>query len=93
MNVLIDHSELNLIKLISKFDLYIDDAVRNLSPKVVARYAYTLATAFNVFYEKNPVLHEKEELKKAARLSLVVATKNVLKTSLNLLGIDSPVRI
>jgi arginyl-tRNA synthetase len=93
MNVLIDHSELNLIKLISKFDLYIDDAVRNLSPKAVARYAYTLATAFNVFYEKNPVLHEKEVLKKNARLSLVVATKNVLKRSLNLLGIESPERI
>lgn len=85
--------ELELVKLISKFDLYVEDALRNLSPKILARYAYQLATTFNVFYEKSPVLQEKNKEKREARLALVQAFKNVVKTTFHLLGIETPERI
>ncbi|MCP8322598.1 MAG: arginine--tRNA ligase [Candidatus Methylarchaceae archaeon HK02M2] len=90
----LDHpTELNLIKLISKFDLYIEDAVKNLSPKILARYAYSLATGFNAFYEKNPVLHEKDENRKMARIGLVQAFRNIVRITFDLLGIETPERI
>jgi arginyl-tRNA synthetase len=88
-----DPIELELIKMISKFDLYVEDAVKNLSPKIIARYAYQLATDFNVFYEKKPVLQEKDEIKREARIALVQAFKNVVKTAFSLLGIETPERI
>lgn len=88
-----DPVELELIKMISKFDLYVEEAAKNLSPKTIARYAYQLATDFNVFYEKKPVLQEKDEMKREARIALVQAFKNVVKTAFSLLGIETPDRI
>ena len=48
--------ELDLVKAISKFDTVLEESARMLDPKLIARYAYKLATAFNLFYEKVPVL-------------------------------------
>lgn len=86
-------AELELIKMISKFDLYVEEALKNLSPKILARYAYQLATDFNIFYEKIPVLQEKDENKREARIALVQAFRNVVKTAFNLLEIETPERI
>jgi len=83
-----DH-EIALVKEISKFDIHVEDSAINLSPKSVARYAYTLATQFNAFYEKVPVLHEKDEDLVNARLALVQAFVLTVRNSLNLLGIDA----
>lgn len=85
--LLIAESELTLIKAIAKLDIIIEEAVKTLNPKCLARYAYTLATAFNTFYEKVPVLKEQNEEIMAARLALVKAYGQTLKTTLNMLGI------
>lgn len=90
---LIDKLEISLLKLISQFDLYIEDALKNLNPKSLAKYAYNLATVFNAFYEKNPVLKEKNEDKRIGRLALVKSFQNTLKNVLWLLGIDALNRI
>jgi arginyl-tRNA synthetase len=86
-NLLIADSELNLIKQIAKFDLIVEEAARTLSPKLLARYAYVLATLFNIFYERVPVLREQNKEIMAARLALVKAFGMTLKNALNLLGI------
>ncbi|MFQ5970035.1 MAG: arginine--tRNA ligase [Nitrososphaerales archaeon] len=80
--------EAALIKEISKFEMHVEDAAVNLSPKSIARYAYSLATQFNAFYEKVPVLHEKNANLVKARLELVQAFVATIKNALNLLGID-----
>ncbi len=82
-------SELTLIKEIAKLDLVFEDAARSLSPKSLARYAYSLATAFNVFYEKVPVLKEQNTDILAARLALVSALGVALKNALTTLGITA----
>ncbi len=92
-SLLNDPIERELVKMISKFDLYVEEAVKNLSPKTLARYAYQLATDFNAFYERKPVLQEKDETKREARIALVHAFRNVVKTAFNLLGIETPDRI
>jgi arginyl-tRNA synthetase len=88
-DLLTAESELNLIKTISKFDIIIEEAVKTLSPKSLARYAYMLATYFNVFYENVPVLKEQNEEIMAARLALVKAFGQILKSTFNLLGITT----
>lgn len=80
-------AEIVLIKEISKLDLVIEDAANSLSPKTLARYAYSLATAFNLFYEKVPVLKEQDDATRSARLSLVKAFGITLKNALDVLGI------
>ncbi len=81
--------EISLIKDLSKFEMHLEDAALNLSPKSIARYAYSLTTKFNAFYEKVPVLHETNEEVRKARLILVNSFIATIRAALNLLGIDA----
>jgi len=92
-NGLTDSSEVELIKEISKFAMYIEDAAKALSPKILARYLFKLTSLFNIFYEKKPVIRENNASIKLARLVLVLSFTKILKKGLELLGIESPERI
>lgn len=82
-------SERDLIKLLSKLDLVLEDSVVTLNPKTLARYAHELATTFNFYYEKIPILKEKNKGTMQARLVLVDAFGIVLKNVFDLLGIEA----
>ena len=82
-------SEIALIKEISKLDLAVENAAKSLCLKSLAHYAYSLAMTFNLFYEKLPVLREKDNEVRMARLGLVKAFGITLKNTLELLGITA----
>ncbi len=88
-DLLIQPEEQFLIKEIAKLDMVFEDAAKSLAVKSIARYAASLATAFNLFYEKVPVLRESDPEKLAARLGLVKAFGIALRNSLDLLGITA----
>jgi arginyl-tRNA synthetase len=92
-SVLRSETEIDLITLISKFDLNVEKAVKMLAPKWIAHFAFELCESFNKFYEKNRVLQVEREDVKQARVQLVNAFQNVLRQSLDLLGIDCPPKI
>ncbi len=85
--------EKDLAKIIGKFDLQVEDAAKNLSPKVIAKYCYLLAVSFNTFYEHVKVLTADSESLINARLCLVYSFKETLGKALQLLGIDAPNRM
>ncbi|WP_101477514.1 arginine--tRNA ligase [Candidatus Nitrosotalea bavarica] len=85
--------ETDLVKVIGKFDLQVEDAAKNLSPKVIAKYCYQLAVSFNTFYEHVKVLAAESESLINARLCLVYSFKETLGKALELLGIDAPSRM
>jgi arginyl-tRNA synthetase len=87
--LLIQEAEVNLIKMIAKMDLVIEETVKTLNPKLLARYAYDLATAFNIFYEKVHVLREKDKETMFSRLALVKAFGVTLNNIFNVLGISA----
>ncbi len=84
--------EHKLIKLLSDFPEVVASALKNLKPNLIANHVYELARAFNEFYHNCPVLTVEKELKEA-RLLLISCVKQVLKTGLNLLGIEAPNRM
>ena len=88
--VLTHTSEAALIKQLARFPLIIDDACNNCKPHTVANYLYETASAFNQFYRDCPVLSEENNVLRSSRLTLVEATKIVLYTALDLLGITAP---
>ncbi|MEO9295980.1 MAG: arginine--tRNA ligase [Nitrososphaera sp.] len=88
-DLLTHEAETALIKEIAKLDLAVEDAAKSLSAKALARHAYVLATAFNLFYEKVPVLKEQDRQVLAARLALVGAFGVALKNALDILGITA----
>ena len=54
MHHLIEYS--TCIKQIGMFEIFVNDAAKNYSPKVIAKYCYGLAVAFSSFYEHAKVL-------------------------------------
>ena len=82
-----DRIEFRLIKHLSKYAIVIEDATRNMEPKLIAQYAYELATLFNLFYEKLPILKESDADISDARISLVEATRKMLEINISLVGI------
>jgi arginyl-tRNA synthetase len=91
--LLTNEFEIALIKQIGKFVLHLIDAANNLSPKVIAKYCYGLAVAFNGFYEHVKVLDGNDEALVNARLCLVSSFKSTIQNALSLLGISSPDRM
>jgi len=85
--------EKNLAKIIGKFDIQVEDSAKNLSPKIIAKYCYELAVAFNSFYEHVKVLTAETGELVNVRLCLVSSFAKTLGKTLLLLGIDTPDRM
>jgi len=91
--LLTNEFEIQLLKQIGIFDLQVKDAANNFSPKVIAKYCYRLAVAFNAFYEHVKVLDIKNDSLTNVRLCLVASFQSTLTKALNLLGIEGPSRM
>ena len=85
--------EVMLVKLMSKYDMELEEAAAELSPKRLATYSYELADAFNAFYEAHRVLQEPDENRRLARLALVGAFRSLMGRLLALMGIEPLDRI
>ncbi len=87
---LLNHpSELTLIKQLLRFPEIVEDCAKDYQLQRIPQYALELATAFHQFYTNCKVLTENKNLTQA-RLTLVLATKIVLKNILDLMGISAP---
>ncbi len=91
-NFTVDSYEWELVKAIARFPRITLQAAEKMRPHLVAKYAFSLADAFNKFYEKCPVLRSPPE-KLGLRLSLVKAFYNTMKQTLYLLLIPEPERM
>jgi arginyl-tRNA synthetase len=68
--------------------LALKQATRELKPHFLCTYLYELATEFSSFYNQEKVMIDDVKAKDL-RLLLCASTQSVLKTGLNLLGIDT----
>jgi arginyl-tRNA synthetase len=81
----LEPKELELVKKLSQFPETALNAYNHLSPSIIANYSYQLAQIFNEFYHACPVIGSEQE---AFRLALIESFRQILKSSLKLLGID-----
>ena len=89
LELLTHPSELNLIKQLIRFPEIIEDTSQDYQIQRIPQYAHILATAFHQFYRDCKVLTGDKKLSQA-RLTLISATKIVLKNTLDLMGISAP---
>lgn len=89
----IDPKEKNLLKLLHEFPQTIHYSAENMSPAVIANYVYELAKEYNQFYHEYPMLKEADDTKQAFRLNLSEFVANIIKSAMELLGIDVPERM
>ena len=81
--------EQQLIKKLRQFEDEVLYSALNYEPNTVCTYLETLAAAFHKFYTFCRILGSEKDLAEA-RLALAVATKNVLRNGLAILGVDAP---
>lgn len=79
-------------KLMLKIEEYkslIQNSVQNRSVYTICRYVQELAADFHSFYNSSRVISEDKNIMKA-RLAMVLATKQLLRNGLSILGVNAP---
>ena len=83
-----DPESWEIIKLLQDFGRVVKRAADNYEPSLIAKYAISLAQAFNKYYAHTRILDESPE--RDSRLALSYSTAVVLKEALRLLGVEAP---
>lgn len=83
----------SLMLELAKFNGMIENAFEETAPHKICAYIYDLANAFNKFYHETKILGEEDEEKRAGLIALLVLTKRVLETCIDILGFEAPERM
>ena len=85
--------EHELAKHLAKYPLVLEDASEHYRIHTVASYAHKLAERFNLYYNNIQILNTADKDLREARIELVRATFNVMRSCFYILGIDIPERM
>ena len=86
-------SEKNLMLVLSRFNAMMENAYEEKAPHKICAYIYELANAFNGFYHETKILSEEDFKVQASYVGLLVLTKNILETCIDVLGFSAPDRM
>lgn len=89
---LVSDQELQLLRLLLDYPAVIEDAARDLAPHLVAFYLKDLAAAFHSYYNSTHFLVDDAAVR-LARLSLIVAVRQILANGLAMLGVSAPAKM
>jgi arginyl-tRNA synthetase len=89
----VNDSEKQLMMQLAKYNASIEAAYEELAPHKICAYIYDLANAFNHFYHETKIVTEEDEERKAGWIALLTITRDVLETSIDLLGFSAPDRM
>lgn len=88
-NFKLTYEEREVLRLLNQFPEQVGEAAERFAPNILCTYLFELAQAFNLFYQKLPILKAPDS-ERELRLILTAATGKVLQEGLKLLGIQSP---
>ncbi len=86
-------AEKSLMLQLSQFSSMMQGACNELAPHKICAYIYDLANAFNHFYHETKILTEEDEAKKQGWIALLLLTRDVLETCIDVLGFKAPERM
>ena len=89
----VSEAEKVLMLELTKFNSIMENAFEETAPHKICSYVYELANAFNRFYHGTKILVEEDEKQKAAWITLLMLTKDVLEKSIDVLGFTAPERM
>ncbi len=89
LTLLKEKEELHLVKKILQFSYILDICHKTEDPYMLTVYLQEIAESFHKFYDQHRVLGQDEDLTQA-RISLIEATRIVIATGLQLLGLAQP---
>lgn len=88
-NLLTNEFEIGLLKQLELFPSIILSALDSLEPQLIASYLQETATKFHKYYANCRIINDEEDLT-LSRIALARATKNIICSGLNVLGINAP---
>ena len=83
----------DLILQAARLDEMAESALRSLELSTLAKFAFTLAQAFNAFYHRQPILREEREDARLWRAAGVAYVRRQLTAALDLMGCAVPARM
>ena len=86
-------SEKALMLALTGFNSMIQQAFEELAPHKICSFIYDLANDFNHFYHETKILSEEDAGRKRSYIELLDLTREVLETSIDLLGFAAPERM
>lgn len=89
LGLLTEQHESALLTSLSRFPELVETAALNHEPHQVAHYLRDLANALHSYYNAHQFIVDDENIRNA-RLALILATRQVLKNGLSLLGVSAP---
>jgi len=89
----ISDTEGMLIQALASYPDVVAQAGKEFSPALIANYIYDLVKQFNSFYHDFSILKEENEDVRAFRLLLSKSVAKVVKSGMELLGIEVPERM
>ena len=92
-NLNISAKEQNLIQRLAEYSTIVQQAGEEYSPSIIANYCYDLVKEFNQFYHDFSILKEENASLKQFRLMLSANVAKVIKSGMDLLGIEVPERM
>jgi arginyl-tRNA synthetase len=85
--------EKELLIHLEQYPAALEQACNEHNPSVIANYVFQLAQTFNSFYTEHSVANAETAGKKKLRVQQAIMTANVLKSGMQLLGINVPERM
>jgi|CXWL01.1.fsa_nt_gi arginyl-tRNA synthetase len=79
--------------LASRLDETVHQAATANEPAILAKYTFTLAKAFNLFYHNHKIIAETDDTKRALLVVVADMARRSLTAALDTLGIEVPVKM
>ena len=89
----LEKAERDLIGELYKYPELIQMAAEEFDPAIIANFCYDLAKGYHKFWHDHSILRADTEDAKIFRLRLSLAVSNVLKSGMDMLGIEMPDRM
>ena len=86
-------AEKALMLEIAGFQAAMETAYKETAPHKICAYIYGLANAFNRFYHETKIVTEENPEKKAGWVALLVLTRDILESCIDVLGFSAPERM
>lgn len=77
-----------VIKIIQKYPLIIKKSAFKLNPSIIANYIYEVSKTFNNLYQNKKLIIPSNAILSNFHMSIINVTGNVIKSGMNLLGIE-----
>ncbi|MCR5672163.1 MAG: arginine--tRNA ligase [Lachnospiraceae bacterium] len=82
--------EKELMLELTKFSSVIAAAYDEIAPHRICAFIYDVCNAFNRFYHDTRILTEEDDTKRDGWIALLLLTKRILETCIDLLGFEAP---